>query len=533
MGNEFSQEVAQRGSDLIDIHQGLLYTVLEFIFTHSISPGSLETFISSKPLQVLIGHSNGHDTACHILCFFALVSYILPAEDFAAAFVDPQPSDWIAEDLEAASKDEPLVPTNSSFRLRDRDRQLLLHMQQENKRLHRKISIHNALSSRDALLSKTERRRWENSRFRDIAVAGAYHVMDGDAKLEAIHKALELLASLVQQADLENGFWKESLPKSVRRFVRLLPKDDVRRKEVFTLSRLVGIFEAERARLLGMKLDRATQPHNAQYLWPRWGNPRQRPARTSHAPLIPPSLSTTETVSNEPRKPNEHVYGAIRGKALWKSGDLKALRVIQETARARALRRKKLATTWSCQTSRDMEDAGNVGIVSAHTAVTARGSRNTRLREKAIATRRAALAAGNDSDGDGDSDETVLESVEAPASLCAAASEDLTDTSDYSLSDEESGFTEIEDAQRLPDEGHRYCADPPWEDFELYPSDHDVSATDPQFEDFPVGQPLLEELDFMKPSYLPVVHEMDAEDDQDALLHWIMDDIEDVDSAEL
>ncbi|MCJ1395456.1 hypothetical protein MMC18_008342 [Xylographa bjoerkii] len=525
MGNNFSRHVAQRGTDLIDIHQGLLYTVLEFVFTHSASPTGLADFITSVPALGLFSQSTRRDKACHILCLFALVSYTIPEDDFAAAFVDPQPSDWITKYMEATGKREPRGPMGSEFRLRPGNRRLLSHMQHESRQLYPPLSTGNALTSR------AERRRRENSRFYDVSVAGAYHVMDGDAKLEAVDKALGLLASLVQQADLRTVFRKGIIPQSVRRFVDILPKDDSQRKEIFALSRLVGAFEAERARLLEIKLDRAAKAQSGRYLWPRWGSPRPRPARTGHAPLIPPSLSPKQTVSHDVSQPNMNVRKAIYGKALWKSGDLKVLHVIQETARARALLTESLSTTWSRPTSSDVE-CTNVGVVSAHTATAVGGSGDSQVTEEANGTLRAAFALnrdGNVDEGNDGIDTTVEAFWETPAMEQHVAASDHLGLADHSILYTESRSTEIEDAQQLPDEEvHELCMNHALKDpDDLYSSDHAIPATAPQLEDTPSGPPLSEELDFMKLLYLPVVHEIDPGDDQDARLHWIMDDIED------
>ncbi|MCJ1405047.1 hypothetical protein MMC11_008273 [Xylographa trunciseda] len=200
MGNDVSREVTQRGSDLIDIHQGLLYTVLEIIFTHSTSSTGLAYFIDSAADLTPTTRSTRQYRACHLLCLCALVSYTLPEDDVAAAFLDPQPSDWIAAYLEAAGKDKPLEPMDSHLSLTPGDRCLLRHMQQESRKRHDRFS------KRNTLTSQAERRRREDTCFRHVSVGGAYHSMNGDAKLEAIQKALGLLASLVEQADLKNWF---------------------------------------------------------------------------------------------------------------------------------------------------------------------------------------------------------------------------------------------------------------------------------------------------------------------------------------
>ncbi|MCJ1321122.1 hypothetical protein MMC15_006466 [Xylographa vitiligo] len=533
MGSVSSQEVAHRGSDLIEIHQGLLYTVLEFVFTHSASPTGLEAFLAAGAGPGPAGYSNRHDKACHLLGLFALVSYILPADDFAAAFVDPQPSDWIAEYLAAATTAEALVRVDSRFGLRDRDRQLLRRMQQESKRLYKNLSDRNALSGRGALSSRTERRGRESGRLRDVAVAGAYHVMDGDAKLEALQRALGLLASLVQQANLKATFRRRTIPPSVDRFVGMLPEEQSRRTEVFTLSRLVGVFEAERARLLGIKLARAARARSGEYLWPRWGNPRPRPTRGSRAPLIPPVLRPKGTVAYEPPTPNKHLLDAIRGKALWKSGDLNTIHVIQETARARALRRGRLSATWSPRASGAGQSVAQVGIVSAHTAGAGRGSGGARANETVVAIARAARAASSGTGEDGDSDGTVLGSLAVPATRRAVRSEDCVDLSEHGVSEEESCFADAEGAQYASDEVRGHCADHDWEDFELYPSDNTVSTRAPRLETFPLGQPLTEDVNFMTLLYLPTVHDMEPGDDQAAILQWIRDAVEDGDSADL
>ncbi|MCJ1286103.1 hypothetical protein MMC26_005446 [Xylographa opegraphella] len=532
MGNECSHEIAPRGSDLIDIHQGLLYTVLEFIFTHAASPGALAAFISSCPwpgLPGLPGYPEHHDKACDLLGLFALVAHILPADDFAAAFVEPQPSDWVAEYLAAAGEKNTRVCDDPRLRLRDRDLQLLGHMQHESKRLYREMSLRNARCGWSTLSARTERQGRVRGRTRYITVAGAYHVMNGDAKLEAVRKALALLASLVQHADLGTVFRKITLPRYVRRFVHMLPPSASQRREIFTLSRLVGTFEAEEARLLGIKRERASRAQAGHFLWPRWGTARPRPARTSHAPLLPSCVKPEDTVSHERAMPNTLSRGTVDAKALWKSGDLNVLRILQGVARIRALRRGGFSTTWSFGTSILGGVAPHAGIGSARAAAAAgRGSGVRRFKEGPNATFRTGLAVRNDPDGDGsDSDKTVMGSCGR-----AAASDDVADAGDGRIPLTENCLATFNDAQQFPDNGHQRYADHAWDDSELYSADDAVSSpTPPQLEAFPAGMALSGEWAFTKLLYSPAVRDVGPEEAEDAWLLWTMDDVEDVGSA--
>ena len=527
MGNDFSREVDLRGSDLIEIHQGLLYTVLEFIFVHSVATMGLVDFIESLPDHDPFpegGISSLEDKARNILCLFALISYILPADDFAATFIDPQPSDWLSVYLEAASKSKPLLPQDGRFELPYSDRTLLKHMQKETRQRCAQLPIWKTLTS------KTERRREGSIACEDVITASAYHLMNGDAKLQAVGRALGLLARLVHHADLENEFQLGNIPPLARRFERTLRKDESQRRELFTLSKLVAAFKAEETRLFSIRLDREVKAHFRRYLWPRWGNPRPRPAQTAIAPSESPVLSPKDTIWHEPPKPKRRNPKALHGKALWKTGDLRALRVIHGTARDRALRQNTFSATWSRTTCGDEQDA-YVGLVSAHTAVAVRGSRSPQVDEEAIPTVVAldGLAGEVDSSVNPDEDATLEGILQSPAvTRHTAASEYLSALLNHGVLCEEGRFAEIDDPHRLPDELHRLCRDhtfKAWDEF--HSEQHAISATAPQLEEIPSDLPLSEELDFVKLLYLPIAYEMLPGDDQCALLYWILHDRED------
>ena len=237
-------------------------------------------------------------------------------------------------------------------------------------------------------------------------------------------------------------------------------------------------------------------------------------------------------MAREPLRPNTALLGAIRGRARWKAGDLNALRVVQETARVSAIRTQRLSATWSRRTAGNGERGARGGVVSAHT-VAGRGGRERGVREMGRTTLRAAFTAGDDREGESGGDETVMESLEIPAARHAAASGDITDAWDERSSEEESCGTEIEAEPRLADDIHGPRVEHAWDAFALFPPDDAVSPIAPQLEDFSACRPLSAELDLRRFCYLPVVQEMDPRDDQDAVLQWIMDDIEDVDGADL
>ncbi|MCJ1258070.1 hypothetical protein MMC24_005900 [Lignoscripta atroalba] len=273
MGNSTSQCYTSAANPHIRTYKlAFTYTVLEFIFTHSDSPSSLDQLLKPRDGHMAKLYAFGDvGEAAHCLCVvLAAISCMVPASDFNAAIQDPMDTKQVLKAQSKAKRDSfPFYTVKGQEMVfRHYDYQLFEILRNAS----RKLCILR-------FWGKTATRGNVHSEFQGFekySQSGkpAYVMMNGEGKLEAVEKAIALLARLVDMAGtvapkgdvLSNSFTERLLN---------LSRDPYHRKvDKLKLGPFKRIFEQEKSRLLALKVAWESILQQPKDVWPRWGNLR-------------------------------------------------------------------------------------------------------------------------------------------------------------------------------------------------------------------------------------------------------------------
>ncbi|MCJ1484593.1 hypothetical protein MMC06_004764 [Schaereria dolodes] len=274
MGNSNSQSTnVLADEDFHTYKHVFVYTVLEFIFAHSSHTSSLSDFLdprfgSTSPMAISCTTSN--EVACYLCAVLTTINYIVPSSEFSAALENPIPCNKVIE-AQAIARSFPFYTAKDEEVLSLHEYGVLEAMRRESRRLC--VFQYGGKTMTKSLGVKKDRGCFEKY---SKCSKPAYTMANGDEKLRLLDRGLELMHKLVEIADEPRNSGQDS-DVLARRLIQLSPgsSEDMFRK--VTLVPYREIFALEKARLLAIKTARLSLNRQCRYVWPRWGNPRDRP----------------------------------------------------------------------------------------------------------------------------------------------------------------------------------------------------------------------------------------------------------------